>query len=62
MTGTQRGRTASIPAESFRAVARWSAQGHGVRRIVKLLENDGVFASKSSVSRLLQGLPPYQVR
>ena len=49
----RRGRHQSIPPGSFRAVARWSAQGLGVRRIVGLLEDQGVFATKSSVSRLL---------
>ena len=55
-----RRRPASIPPGSFRAVARWSAQGIGVRGIVKLLEDKGVFATKSSVSRLLLGQGAYR--
>lgn len=59
---TARGRRASIPPRAFRAVARWSAQGFGVRRIVRLLEDEGVFATKSSVSRLLLGQGAYSDR
>ena len=35
------------------------ARGFGCQRIARLLEGIGVFASKSSVERLLKGQPPY---
>ncbi len=33
--------------------------GYGCRRIVRSLEEAGVFTTRSSVSRLLNGQPPY---
>jgi len=33
--------------------------GYGCRRIVRSLEEAGVFTARSSVSRLLNGQPPY---
>jgi len=52
-----------LPASPVRLYAafRLQAQGHGCRRIATLLEDQGVFTTKSSVNRLLRGLPPYWI-
>ena len=39
---------------------RLRAKGHGYRRIANLLADQGVFTTKSSVERLVRGLPPYE--
>ena len=57
-----KGRTASISESAFGDVLRWHGQGYGCRRIARLLEGIGVFASKSSVERLIRGQPPYTGR
>ena len=53
------GRSASIPNEAYDAAFRLHAEGHGCRMIARLLEDQGVYTTKSSVFRLLRGLPPY---
>ena len=53
------GRSASIPSKAYDAAFRLHAKGHGCRMIARLLESQGVYTTKSSVSRLLRGQPPY---
>ena len=53
------GRSASIPQWAFEEVFRLRDPGYGCRRIVRSLEEAGVFTTRSSVSRLLNGQPPY---
>ena len=53
------GRPASIPETAFGLVLRLYSEGNGYRRIARLLEGHGVFTTKSSVERLVRGLPPY---
>ena len=53
------GRPASIPQWAFGEVFRLHGLGYGCRRIVRSLEEAGVFTTRSSVSRLLNGQPPY---
>ena len=40
-------------------IRRWHAEGHGYRRIARLLEDLGVFTTRSSIHRLLKGLALY---
>ena len=54
-----RGRKPSIPHWAYEDVLRLFRDGIGCRKIVKQLEEKGVFTTKSSVSRLLLGRPPY---
>ena len=53
------GRPTSIPQWAFGEVFRLHGLGYGCRRIVKSLEEAGVFTTRSSVSRLLNGQLPY---
>ena len=53
------GRPASIPEWALGEVFRLRELGYGCRRIVRSLEEAGVFTTRSSVSRLLNGQPPY---
>ena len=53
------GRPASIPEWAFGEVFRLHSLGYGCRRIVRSLEEAGVFTTRSSVSRLLNGQTPY---
>ena len=53
------GRPASIPEWAFGEVFRLRDLGYGCRRIVRSLEEAGGFTTRSSVSRLLNGQPPY---
>ena len=53
------GRPTSIPIWAFGEVFRLRDLGYGCRRIVRSLEEAGVFTTRSSVSRLLNGQPPY---
>ena len=53
------GRPTSIPEWAFGEVFRLRDLGYGCRRIVRSLEEAGVFTARSSVSRLLNGQPPY---
>jgi len=53
------GRPASIPEWAFGEVFRLRDLGYGCRRIVRSLEEAGVFTTRSSVYRLLNGQPPY---
>lgn len=46
-------------AEEIGTVFRLNAEGQGCRRIVRSLATDGIFTTKSSVHRLIRGLPPY---
>jgi len=53
------GRPTSIPQWAFGEVFRLRDLGYGCRRIVRSLEEAGVFTTRSSVSRLLNGQLPY---
>ena len=53
------GRPSSIPLWAFGEVFRLRDLGYGCRRIVRSLEEAGIFTTRSSVSRLLNGQPPY---
>ena len=53
------GRPASIPEWAHGEVYRLRDLGYGCRRIVRSLEEAGVFTTRSSVSRLLNGQLPY---
>ena len=53
------GRPTSIPQWAFGEVFRLHSLGYGCRRIVRSLEEAGVFTTRSSVSRLLNGQLPY---
>jgi hypothetical protein len=53
------GRPTSIPQWAFGEVYRLRDLGYGCRRIVRSLEEAGVFTTRSSVSRLLNGQLPY---
>ena len=52
-------RTPSIPTELVLEVVRLHGAGLGRRRIAKRLEKFGIWTTKSSVDRLIRGLPPY---
>ena len=58
----KRGRPQSIPEEHWETVFLLYSQGKGYRRIADLLVPLGVSCAKSSVERLIKGLPPYQRR
>jgi len=60
--GVRRGRPRSVPPECWGTVFRLYGQGHGYRRIANELAEMGVSTTKSSVERLIKGLPPYQGR
>ena len=47
------GRPTSIPQWAFGEVFRLRDRGYGCRKIVRLLENLGIYTTRSSVSRLL---------
>ena len=47
------GRPTSIPQWAFGEVFRLRDLGYGCRKIVRLLENLGIYTTRSSVSRLL---------
>ena len=53
------GRPTSIPKWAFREVFRLHSLGYGCRRIVRSLEEAGVFTTRSSVFFLRNGQPPY---
>jgi len=53
------GRPVSIPGWAFGEVFRLRDLGYGCRRIVRSLEEAGVFTTRSSVSRLLNRQAPY---
>ena len=55
----RQGRPPSIPLWAFGEVFRLRDLGYGCRRIVRSLEEAGVFTARSSVSRLLNRQPPY---
>jgi hypothetical protein len=52
-------RPASIPKLAFGEVFRFRDLGYGCRRIVGSPEEAEVFTTRSSVSKLLNGQPPY---
>jgi len=56
------GRPTSIPKWAFREVFRLHSLGYGCRRIVRSLEEAGVFTTRSTVSLLRNGQPPYTNR
>ena len=58
--GNLRGRPASIPERVYDDVFRWRSEGLGYQRISRRLEGQGIFTTRSSVHRLIAGLPPYQ--
>ena len=53
------GRRASIPEWAFSEVFQLHGCGNGCRKIARLLEDKGIYTTKSSVDRLLRWLPPY---
>ena len=53
------GRPVSIPTSAFVDVRRWHGLGYGCRLIAAMLEEQGIFTTKSSVERLLKGQAPY---
>ena len=53
-------RSPSIPRELVSELIRLNRQGLGRRRIAQEMERWGVWTTKSSVDRLLKGLPPYK--
>ena len=53
------GRPTSIPQWAFGEVFRLRDLGYGCRKIARSLEGVGIFSTRSSVSRLLNGQPPY---
>ncbi len=53
------GRPASIPEWAFGEVFRLRDLGYGCRKIARSLKKAEVVTTKSSVSRLLNGQPPY---
>ena len=59
LASPKRGRPQSIPPEMWGTVFRLHSQGHGYRRIADLLIPLHVSTTKSSVERLIKGLPPY---
>lgn len=58
--GKRRGRPQSIPVTAYESVLQLHSLGYGSRRIVRLLEDQGVYSTKSSVSRLLLGQGTYK--
>ena len=58
----KRGRRKSIPQEHWGTVFRLYSEGRGYRRIADDLIPLGVSCTKSSVERLIKGVPPYQGR
>ena len=56
------GRPTSIPAWAWPKVFELHRQGLGYRRVAVSLESLRVWTTKSSVERLVRGLPPYQSR
>ena len=55
----KRGGQASIPPSVFPDIRQWYREGAGCRKIARLLENRGVYTTKSSVDRLLRGRGVY---
>ena len=53
------GRKQSIPPSAWPDVFKFHQQGFGCRQIARLLEQHQVFTTRSSVHRLIAGLPPY---
>ena len=62
LDSAKRGRPQSIPAWAWPTVFRLHAQGLGYRRVAMALLSLKVSTTKSSVERLIRGLPPYQGR
>ena len=58
----KKGRPASIPDTAFGQVFLLYGQGRGYRAIAGLLEHQGIYTTKSSVERLIRGLPAYTGR
>ena len=56
------GRPVSIPPAMWEAAFAIYAQGKGYRATVDALDVLGVMTSKSSVERLIRGLPPLSER
>ena len=57
---TSPGRPQSIPPWAWPEVFRLREQGLGYRRVAAALLSLKVWTTKSSVERLIKGLPPYQ--
>ena len=57
----KRGRQISIPIEMQSSIFTMHKEGMGVRKLSNYLWSIGIQASRSSVYRLLAGLPPYGV-
>ena len=60
--GIGQGRPASIPEWAYVVVFGLHADGYGYTRIATMLESLAISTTKSSVHRLLAGLPPYGSR
>jgi hypothetical protein len=56
------GRSRSVPEAFFGTVFQWYSLGWGYRRIANELTALGALTSKSSIERVVKGLPPYQGR
>ena len=59
LASPKRGRPQSIPKHVWPEVFRLYSMGHGYRAIADLMIPLGVSTTKSSVERLVKGLPPY---
>lgn len=59
---TRRGRRRSIPETAFATALRLHREGYGYQRIANRLAEIGVSTTRSSVHRLIAGLPPYGAR
>ena len=55
MAAKARGRHQGIPETAYGMVFKLRANGLGARRIATLLEEEGVFTTKSTVDWLLHG-------
>ena len=63
LTSPKRGRPQAIPPEAFGLVFKLYSEGLGYRAISdRLAEMRVCYPTKSSVERLIKGLPPYSGR
>ena len=53
------GRPQAIPPKVYGEVTRLHSLGYGYQRIVSMVAGQGVYATKSSVARLIRGQAPY---
>ena len=59
---TKAGRPQSIPPTAYAEVNRLHGLGYGYQRISAMLEERGIFTTRSSIYQLLNGLRPYMER